>query len=191
MVDDRFVITVWAMNHYAMELLARDHIRTLVQEAAYRGPHRRRTSRRMIMTLCVGMLVGLALGTQAAAANATNDRIEDFESVVAVRFEDDFPIRSLMRADCAFVQRVERPDGSSRETMSCDLSDDPVMIPEFQGVPPERAVRHVEGPCVWISDYWAYKTGATVYAESLRLVVTPAGKVHATSTYPADPLDCD
>jgi hypothetical protein len=179
------------MNHFAMEQLGRDHIRTLLEEAAYRGQRRRRTSRRTIVTFCAAVVVGLALSTPASATNATTDRIEDFESVVAVRFEDDFPIRSLMRADCAFVQRVERPGGSSRETMSCDLSDDPVMIPEFQGVPPERAVRHEEGPCVWISDYWAYKTGATVYAECLRLVVTPAGKVHATSTYPPDPLDCE
>jgi hypothetical protein len=43
--------------------------------------------------------------------------------------------------------------------------------------------------CEWMSEYWFAKTGATVFAESYRVVVTPAGKVHSTSTYSADPLD--
>lgn len=130
---------------------------------------------------------GQDCGVDPAAA----DRIEDVDTVVIVAMPDDFPVGSVMRAECAFVQRVEFSDGSARETQQCTLSDEPVMIPENQGSPPATAFRHRTGPCEWMSDYWYAKDGTTVYASSSRLVVTPAGTVYATSTYPAEPLVCE
>jgi hypothetical protein len=144
-----------------------------------------------IIRVGTGVLLCMALTVPAVAGKAKVDRIEDFPSVVGVRFEASFPVHSLMRADCAFVQRTERPDGSAIENMSCTLSDEPVMIPLFQGVPPTKAVVHNEGPCVWISDYLAIASEVIVYAERLHLVVTPSGRVHATSYYPAEPLVCE
>lgn len=130
---------------------------------------------------------GLGCGVDPVGA----DRIEDVDTVVIVAMPDNFPVGSVMRADCAFVQRVEFPDGSARETQQCTLSDEPVMIPENQGSPPAAAFRHRTGPCEWVSDYWYAKNGTTVYATSSRLVVSPAGTVYATSTYPAEPLVCE
>ncbi len=126
-----------------------------------------------------------------AAADASVDRIRNVDTVLAVAFPDDFPTASLMRAECAWVQRVELPDGSSTENLSCDLSDEPVMVPEFQGSPPTRAFRHSGGPCEWLSEYWFAKNGTDVFASSFSYVVTPSGKVHARSTYPAEPLVCE
>ena len=42
----------------------------------------------------------------------------------------------------------------ARETQLCELTNDPVMIPEFQGVPPTQAFTDEPGACVWSSDYW-------------------------------------
>lgn len=144
-----------------------------------------------VALMMVVIAVGAALAAPAVAAKASTDRIESFGSVMAVSFGEDFPLASLMRADCTFVERVERPDGSSRESLACDLSTEPVMIPAFQGVPPDQAVIYGGGACTWTSDYWWNKADREVFASSFRVVVTPAGKVHATSTYPAQPLDCD
>lgn len=137
------------------------------------------------------LLVGAVVTAPVAAGRATTDRISDISTVLAVSFGENFPLASLMRANCAFVHRVERPDGSARESMTCDLSDEPVMIPAFQGTPPDRAVVYGGGACTWTSDYWWNKADRPVYADSFRVVVTPAGKVHATSTYPAEPLSCN
>ena len=130
---------------------------------------------------------GVGCGADPVAA----EHIEDVDTVVIVAMPDNFPVASVMRAECAFVQRVEFPDGSARETQQCTLSDEPVMIPENQGSAPATAFHHRTGPCEWVSDYWYAKDGTTVYASSSRLVVTPAGTVYATSTYPAEPLVCD
>ena len=143
----------------------------------------------VVMVLLAGSNVGVA--APAAAAGGSVDSIRDFDSVVAVARSADFPIASLMRAHCTVVVRVERPDGSARETQLCQLTDDPVMIPEFQGTPPTQAFIDEPGACVWSSDYWAYKNGTDVPASSIRIVVTPSGHVMATSTYPAQPLDCE
>jgi hypothetical protein len=152
----------------------------------------------MIMNMLrkLGLAGGMALAFVAAsvvpaAAEASVDRIEAVDTVLAVAFPDDFPIASLMRAECAWVQRVELPDGSATESMVCDLSDEPVMIPEFQGTPPTRAFHHSGGACVWLSDYWFAKDGTDVFASSFEYVVTPSGKVHARSSYPAEPLACE
>ena len=125
-----------------------------------------------------------------ATANDRTDTVRDFGSVVAVARPADFPNASLMRADCAFVHRTERADGSAIETQSCELSDEPVMVPAFQGSPPDRAFIDEGGPCLWASDYWFHHDGSEVYADSYRLVVTPSGSVQARATYPAAPLTC-
>jgi hypothetical protein len=125
------------------------------------------------------------------APPAATDRVEGVDTVIFVAMPEDFPVGSVMRARCAFVQRVEFDDGSSRETQRCTLSDEPVMVPENQGSTPDTAFKHRSGPCEWISDYWFARNESTVYAESYRLVVTPAGAVYATSDYPAEPLVCE
>ena len=132
----------------------------------------------------------LVVTTGPAGARAEAGRVTDFPSVLAVKFDETFPIASLMRVDCAFVQRVQLPDGSAREVMQCTLSDEPVMIPEFQGVPPDRAVRYSGGACMWASNYWFAKAGIIVYADSFDVVVSAAGNVRAIATFPAEPLDC-
>jgi hypothetical protein len=137
------------------------------------------------------VLLSASLATPVAAARASVDRIEDLDTVLAVAMPDDFPIASLMRATCTFVIRVERPDGSATETQICQLSDEPVMIPAFQGAPPDRAFRNAGGACIWQSDYWFAADGSTVMASSFRYVVTPSGRVRATSHYPAEPLVCE
>lgn len=142
----------------------------------------------VVMVLLAGSSLGIA--SPVAASGGSVDVIRDFDTVLAVARTADFPVASLMRARCAFVVRVERPDGSARETQVCELSDEPVMIPEFQGAPPTQAFIDEAGACVWHSDYWAYKDGSDVLASSVRIVVTPSGQVMATSTYPAAPLTC-
>jgi hypothetical protein len=146
--------------------------------------------KRVSMIALVTMLTAVA-ATPVAASEAKVDRIEDFDTVLAVAMPDDFPIASLMRAHCSDLIRVERPDGSATEVMHCELSDEPVMIPEFQGAPPTRAFV-LDGPsCLWISDYWGNTQGTVVLAESFRYTVTPSGQVHARSEYPSEPLVCD
>jgi hypothetical protein len=142
----------------------------------------------VVMFLLAGSSLGVA---SPVAASGSVDTIRDFDSVVAVARSADFPVASLMRVHCTVVVRVERPDGSARETQLCELTDDPVMIPEFQGVPPTQAFIDEPGACVWSSDYWGYKNGTNVLASSIRIVVTPSGHVMATSTYPAQPLTCE
>lgn len=137
------------------------------------------------------VILCVAAVSPVAAGGASVDRMENIETVLVVAFPENFPIASIMRADCAWVARVELPDGSSKETMVCDLSDEPVMILEFQGSSPERAFHNSGGPCEWFSDYWFAKDGSDVLASSYRYVVTPSGRVTAHSWYPAEPLVCE
>jgi hypothetical protein len=111
--------------------------------------------------------------------------------VLAVRFEEDFPLASIMRATCDSVRFVHRPDGSGTETLRCRLTDDPVMIPEFQGQAPDTAFTHRGGACVWTSDYWYARDGSIVLASSFHYTVSASGLVHGTATYPAEPLSCE
>lgn len=147
-------------------------------------------SKRVLMVTVV-VLWGLLTASPVSAEPASVDRIESFDTVLAVAFPDSFPLGSLMRAECTFLVRVERPDGSAVETQVCTLSDEPVMVPEFQGAPPDQAFRLDGGPCTWTSDYWWNVANSPVYADSFSYVVTPAGVVRATSTYPAVPLACE
>ena len=110
------------------------------------GPHRRPINlhegvgamwKRVSMIAFLGVLAA-AVATPVAA-RAQVDRVENFETVLAVAMPEDFPVGSLMRADCSSLIRVERPDGSATEIQDCQLSDRPVMIPEFQGTAPRQA----------------------------------------------------
>ncbi|HVR31395.1 MAG TPA: hypothetical protein VMS74_01675 [Acidimicrobiia bacterium] len=191
------------MNHYYVEFHARDRIGQLHREAdgsrrVSRSSRRRAgrmsggARRRLVVSLglCTVIFAGWLNAPPASAGGASTDRIDNVDSILAVAFPDNYPLGSIMRAECAFVQRVQMPDGSAMETLSCELSDEPVMIPELQGSAPKSALTYGGGACEWMSEYSFAKSGVTVFAESYRVVVTPAGKVHATSTYPADPLDC-
>ena len=135
-------------------------------------------------------LLAAAFAAPVAAGGATVERLTNIQTVLAVAMPDDVPVASLMRAECERLIRIERPDGSSTEILDCQLSDEPVMTPEFQGAAPSRAFTNQAGPCVWLSDYWFAVAGIDVGAESVRYTVTPSGHVHARSEYPADPLEC-
>jgi hypothetical protein len=146
---------------------------------------------RRLASVALAVVSMILVATPVSSAEpATVDRIEDIDSVLAVRFEADFPVASLMRATCDWAQFVENPDGSGIETLHCTLSSEPVMIPEFQGSPPANAFTHGGGPCRWTSDYWFAKDESIVMAESFSYVVTPSGRVNITAEYPAEPLAC-
>jgi hypothetical protein len=144
----------------------------------------------VLMIAMLGALIA-ATATPAAAKNKKVDRIHDVQTVLAVRIEADFPLASLMRATCQTVTRIEHRDGSATEIQDCRLTDEPVMIPAFQGVPPTRAFVHEDGACLWHSDYWFAVAELDVMAESFRYRVTPSGHVHVVSEYPAVPLTCE
>ena len=146
--------------------------------------------KRVPMIVILAGLMAVAV-CPVAARGATVERLANIPTVLAVRMEADFPIASLMRATCTSLVRVERPDGSATEIQDCQLSNEPVMIPAFQGVPPKEAFVLEDGPCVWHSDYWFAVAELDVMASHVRLTVTPSGHVHATSTYPASPLACE
>lgn len=143
-----------------------------------------------VLIVTVAVLVGLAAASPVSATRASVGVIENFDTVLAVAMPQDFPMGSLMRANCSRLVRVEQPDGTAIETQTCQLSSEPVMIPAFQGAPPERAFRLSGGACTWTSDYWWRVADSPVYAESFSYVVSPGGTVRAISTYPADPLSC-
>jgi hypothetical protein len=96
-----------------------------------------------------------------------------------------------MRADCAVAVRIPAEDGSATEWMACQLSDEPVMIPENQGVPPDATVTYSGGPCTWVSDFLANSEGIDVFADTFEVTVTPSGRVLAWSTYAAEPAECE
>ena len=94
----------------------------------------------------------------------------------------------MSRADCDALVRVEAPDGSSEEWMASTLSDEPVLVPEFQGVPPETTIVDAGGECIWTCDCWYTKDESE--SKALESVVTPSGKVFIWAPFPAKPLDC-
>lgn len=147
------------------------------------------TKRRATIVLTSWLL--LAVVPPVTAADTRVDRIENVDTVLAVRFDADFPIASLMRASCEWGQFVRRPDGSGIEKLRCSLSSEPVMIPDFQGAPPEVAFTHSGGACLWTSDYWFAHDGSIVMASQFEYVVTPSGRVNITAHYPAVPLACE
>ena len=146
--------------------------------------------KRVAMSIVLGV-VAMSVAGPVAAGSANIDRLSNIDSVLAVRMDADFPIASLMRADCSSLIRVERPDGSATEILDCHLTNRPVMIPEFQGVAPSQAFVLKGGPCQWHSEYWFNTAGLDVLAASFQYTVTPSGHVHAISEYPAVPLTCE
>lgn len=143
-----------------------------------------------VMMMAVAVLWGLLAASPVSAEPASVTRLENVRSALTVALPDDYPLRSFSRVECSFLVRVERPDGSAVETQVCTLSDEPVMVPEFQGVAPDQAFRLSGGSCMWTSDYWWTIADVPVYADSFSYVVTPSGMVRVTSTYPAVPLVC-
>lgn len=151
-----------------------------------RNPFVRRTSRVTVLLLVLGLIVGMS--STAATAKATVDRVEGpFVTVVPTAFADNPAGVELMFAECDFVQRVEKPDGSAVENQHCQLTEPFV---DFPGTPPTKAFNAPAGECVWWSDYFSQTSGDLVWADSVRLTVTPSGNVSVTTTYPAEPLDC-
>lgn len=131
-------------------------------------------------------------GGDGEAQNAGVGYVLGFPSVVSVvdPATPDFPMGALMNADCAYAIRIPADDGSATEWLACTLSDEPLIPPEQQGVPPSEVLTQTGGKCIWRSDYW-YETDQTeVLASSYSLVITPDGQVYGRSTYPAEPLDC-
>lgn len=153
---------------------------------------REKTMRTRLLATLAGVTTVTALiaSPTVASAKATVDRVGPFTTVVPVAFNDptsDNPDGvALMFAECDFVQRVEKPDGSSVETQHCQLTE-PFFV--FPGTPPERALTSTSGECTWFSDYFLTTTpeAEPLAAEKARLTVTPSGKVNVTTFYPPNP----
>ena len=148
-----------------------------------------------LATLVAVSVLAMGSALPAGAGGATKDTIRDFETVVAVAYADNEFGVLLMFADCAFLHRVELPDGSAKETQSCQVTRPfDVLGDEFAGELPTRAFADSGGECIWFSDYWINSDPSVeIFANSYSSVVTPSGRVHATSHYAADPLtpeDC-
>ena len=143
----------------------------------------RRTGRLAVLSVVLTLVIGVSAST--ALGKASVDRVEGpFETVVPVAFADNPAGVELMFAECDFVQRVERSDGTSVENQHCNLTE-PFFV--FPGTPPEKAFTNTEGPCVWFSDYLLQTTGESFAADSVRLTVTPSGNVSVTTRYSANP----
>jgi hypothetical protein len=147
---------------------------------------------RALTTLTASWLLVAVIAAPVAAQEP--QVVENVPTVVAVVDPDTtpgFPAGGLMRANCAVVVRGTPDDGSATEWMACELTEEPVMIPENQGSPPTTTVTYGGGPCIWISDYIGASEGTEVLAEAFEVTVTPSGRVFAWSTYPAQPLECE
>jgi hypothetical protein len=141
--------------------------------------------RLLVVGATIGLLLAMTVPASAALAKASVDRVEGpFETVVPVALVDNPAGVELMFAECDFVQRVEKPDGSSVETQQCHLTEPFVVFP---GTPPESAFTNTDGSCVWFSDYFLQTTGESLASDSVRLTVTPSGKVSVTTMYPPNP----
>jgi hypothetical protein len=147
-----------------------------------------RTSTPQLAALVAAMTASVAAALAvppSAAAEAAVHRIGPVEALVPTAFLDTPPGVELMYAECDYVQQVVRPDGSSVETQECVLTEPYEYLP---GTPPERALTDSSGACTWFSYFVAVTTGETVYADSVRLTVTPSGRVSVTSFYAPKPL---
>ena len=141
--------------------------------------------RLLVMGATIGLLLATTVPASAAQAKASVDRVEGpFETVVPVALADNPAGVELMFAECDFVQRVEKPDGSSVETQQCHLTEPFVVFP---GTPPESAFTNMAGTCTWFSDYSLQTGGESYAADSVRLTVTPSGNVSVTTMYPPNP----
>jgi hypothetical protein len=146
-----------------------------------------RTSTKKATTLAAAMTASVAAALvmpASALAEASVHRVGPVEILVPTAFLDSEPGVELMYAECDYVQQVVKPDGSSVETQECVLTEPYEYLP---GTPPERAVTDSSGACNWFSYYVAVTTGETVFADSVRLTVTPSGRVSVTSFYAPEP----
>ena len=154
--------------------------------------------RRILFLVLVATMLAVGV-VPASAGGASVDRLEGpFDTSVLVGIDPYISGDAV----CDWVQRVERPDGSAKETMQCHLTGVFYIwdwnLFEFLPCPdcemPTRAF--VDGPlelgCYgWMSDYWWQLDESVVFAERLRVTVTPSGHVSAKSDYPAEPLVCE
>lgn len=148
-------------------------------------------NRLMTGVLLTGLSVLVVPGVVSADEHI--DVLENVPTVVSVvqpSTTPDFPVASLSRADCEVVVHMEAEDGSAQEFMSCQLNDEPLMVPENQGSAPESVVVDAGGECIWTSDYWYTKDESEIKALAFEAIVTPSGRVFAWSSYPAEPLAC-
>jgi hypothetical protein len=145
-----------------------------------------------LLVVLAGAATATALVAGSAGATTTPlvDRVGPFTTVVPVAFNEPTAENpdgvELMFAECDFVQRVERPDGSATETQQCQLTE-PFFA--FPGSPPEKALTNTSGECTWFSDYLLTTApeAEPVTAERARLTVTPSGNVNVTTHYPPAP----
>jgi hypothetical protein len=137
-------------------------------------------------------LATLLVPSVAAAQDQQIEVLEDIETVLAVAdtSSPDFPVGSLMRADCPFLVRIEAEDGSSQEFASCMLSDAPLEVPENQGSVPTEPFLDSGGECIWTSDYHWTTSDSPVFASEFETVTLPSGRVHVWAAFPAEPLEC-
>jgi hypothetical protein len=140
--------------------------------------------RLLVIGATIGLLLATTVPASAAHTKASVDRVGPFVTVVPVAFADNPAGVELMFAECDFVQRVEKPDGSSVETQRCHLTE-PFF--EFPGTPPESAFTNTAGECTWFSDYSLQTGGESYTADNVRLTVTPSGNVSVTTMYPPNP----
>lgn len=134
----------------------------------------------------VSALLIAGLGATAASADeAVVERLEGpFETAVGVAEADNPAGFELMFAECDFVQRVTRPNGTATETQHCQITGPYV---DFPGAIPDSAYVASGGDCLWASDYFLTMTGEVVVAESVTQIVTPSGRVNVTATYGPNP----
>lgn len=137
-----------------------------------------------------GLLMVASVSVPVVAKAEVLEGVGTVVAVVDPATTPGFPAASLMRADCAVVARVWAEDDSATEWMACELSAEPVMIPENQGVPPESTITYGGGSCTWISDFMATSQGVEVYADDFEVTVTPSGRVFVWATYAAEPTLC-
>lgn len=159
-----------------------------VTKTGLRGERGMRGNRFFLLASVLALVVALA--APATAGGASTDQVTDVETALIVSSDDG--IYAL--ADCKFVKRVEKPDGSAKETQKCEvtglfnLADDTPFVGELQ-----HAYHETFGECSWVSDYWIATVGGAladlVVADGGQSTVTPSGKVTVKSTYPADPID--
>lgn len=148
---------------------------------------------RMRAALLAATLGAILSPTVAVAQDQQIEVLEDIETVLAVAetSSPDFPVGSLMRADCPFLVRIEAEDGSSQEFASCMLSNAPLEVPENQESVPTEPFMESGGECIWTSDYAWVTSDTPVFASEFETVALPSGRVHIWAAFPAEPLECD
>lgn len=152
----------------------------------------------MRKSLIVAMVLALLTAGVGPAAAASRDTLQDFTSLVPVNTNPP----TAGEVFCKELKRSEKKDGTAKETQQCELTgtfyvidydlNEFVLCAEAECGPPEGKFNMTGGPCEWWSDYWyLQEESVDVLADGWELSISKKGKVHATSTYPAVPIDCD